>query len=300
MSQPYMERATTTRGRATYDHPRADTVTPDGVRTRIVPADPGAHAGGGWFVRSAILLYGCVAYGLFLATLLYAVGFVGGYLVPKSIDSGEAGPTGPAFIVNSSLLVVFVLQHTVMARPAFKRRWTRVIPETIERSTFVMCTCAAFTLLFAYWRPLPEIVWNVTHPVVRAALVALSLAGWGIVLASSFMVNHFDLFGLRQVWFRFAARRYLPVGFRAAGLYRLSRHPLMLGFLIAFWATPTMTVGHLFFAGMVTVYIRLGTWMEERDLIAEHGEEYLAYKRRVSYILPLPRLAAAAARHRET
>ncbi len=249
----------------------------------------------GRLTRAAILVYGVVAYGGFLATILYAIGFVGAFVVPKSIDSGATGSVGGALAVNTALLSLFVAQHTLMARPAFKCWWTRSVPDSIERSTFVLCTCAVFALLFTQWRPLPALVWNVTQPVAFWTPTALSLAGWGIVFASSFMVSHFDLFGLRQTWFRFAQRAYRPVGFRVAGLYRWVRHPLMLGFLIAFWSTPTMTVGHLFFACMVTAYIRFGTWMEERDLIAEHGESYLAYKARVPGILPLPRLSGRAA-----
>lgn len=244
---------------------------------------------GAWLARSAVLAYGVLAYSAFLGTILYAIGFVGNFVVGKSIDSGEAGSLATSLLVNTALLSLFVLQHTVMARPAFKRWWTGVVPAAIERSTFVLVTCAILALLFTHWRPLPEVVWSVTHPIASAALTALSFVGWGIVLASSFMVSHFDLFGLRQTWFRFTDRAYVPVGFRLVGLYRVVRHPLMLGFLIAFWSTPTMTVGHLFFAGMVTVYICFGTWMEERDLVAEHGERYLAYKRAVSYVLPLPR-----------
>jgi protein-S-isoprenylcysteine O-methyltransferase Ste14 len=224
-----------------------------------------------------------------LATLLYAIGFVGNFVVPKTIDSGAAGSIGTALAVNAALLSLFVLQHTVMARPAFKRWFTRFVPASIERSTFVLCTVAIFALLFSQWRPIPDVVWSVTNPLAAGALTALSLIGYGIVVASSFMVNHFDLFGLRQVWFGFANRAYHAVGFRIVGLYRWVRHPLMLGFLIAFWSTPTMTVGHLFFAVMVTAYIRFGTWMEERDLVAEHGLRYLRYQSRVSFLLPLPR-----------
>lgn len=298
MRKQVIERELPAGGAANPARARAGAESSSETPARLAPDGGRGPARGGWPARGATLLYGSVAYAGFLATILYAIGFVGGFVVPKSIDSGEAGPVGLALAVNTALLSLFVLQHTVMARPAFKRRWTRVIPASIERSTFVLCTCGVFALLFTQWRPLPGIVWSATDPVARWALVALSLAGWGIVLASSLMVSHFDLFGLRQVWFRFVERRYQPVGFRAAGLYRWVRHPLMLGFLIAFWATPTMTVGHLFFAVMVTGYIRFGTWMEERDLIAEHGESYLAYKRSVPYILPLPRSAAAASARR--
>jgi protein-S-isoprenylcysteine O-methyltransferase Ste14 len=175
-----------------------------------------------------------------------------------------------------------------MARPAFKRWWTRMVPKPVERSTFVLAASAVLGLLYWQWRPLPQVVWNVGGP-AGAALTALSLAGWTIVLVASTTISHMDLFGVRQAWLRFRNRPYSPVGFRLAGLYRLVRHPLMVGFLIAFWATPRMTVGRLFFAIMTTLYIMFGTWVEERDLIAEHGEQYLAYKRQVPGFIPLPK-----------
>ncbi|HMN40057.1 MAG TPA: hypothetical protein PKE29_04375 [Phycisphaerales bacterium] len=237
----------------------------------------------------ATFVYGLLAYAAFFGTILYAIGFVGNWFVPKSIDSGTGGALLPSLLVNIALLCVFVAQHTIMARPGFKRRITTIIPASIERSTFVLLASASLMLLFWLWQPLPTIVWRVTHPFAVSALIGLSLVGWGIVFAASCMVSHWDLFGLRQVWFRLQERAYRPVGFRLVGLYRLVRHPLMLGFLIAFWSTPIMTLGHLFFAIMVTAYIRLGTWMEERDLLAEHGEQYLAYRRAVPGIIPLPR-----------
>lgn len=243
--------------------------------------------------RIGVFIYGLTAYAAFLAAFLYAIGFVGNWVVPKSIDSGTTGPLIPSLLINAALLSVFVVQHTVMARPAFKRWWTRIIPHAIERSTFVLAASASLGLIFWLWRPLPETVWAVEHPALRWALSGVSLGGYGIVLVSSFMVSHFDLFGLRQVWLRLRGENYRPVGFRLVGLYKVVRHPLMLGFLIAFWATPTMTVGHLFFSVMTTIYIAMGVWFEERDLVAEHGEKYREYRRRIRGIIPLPRRAAA-------
>ncbi|HVU64589.1 MAG TPA: hypothetical protein VHC70_11475 [Phycisphaerales bacterium] len=242
----------------------------------------------------AAFLYGLLAYAAFFISFAYAALFVGNWLVPKTIDSGNASlPTPVALVIDGLLLIVFVLQHTIMARPAFKRWWTKIVPTSIERSTFVLLASASLGLMLCLWQPAPHIVWRVTSPAAFWGLTILSIVGYVIVFAASCMVSHFDLFGLRQVWFRVMGRAYEPIGFRLRGLYKLVRHPLMLGFLIAFWATPTMTVGHLFFAIMTTLYIRFGTWMEERDLIAEHGETYLAYRRAVPGILPIRGNAAA-------
>jgi protein-S-isoprenylcysteine O-methyltransferase Ste14 len=178
-----------------------------------------------------------------------------------------------------------------MARPAFKRWWTRIVPAAVERSTYVVAASASLGLLFWQWRPAPEVLWRADAGWLYWLLSAVSLAGYGLVFVASCMVSHFDLFGLRQTWIRFCDRPYRPVGFRLVGLYKIVRHPLMLGFLIAFWATPVMTVGHLFFAVMVTLYIAMGVWFEERDLVAEHGENYLKYRREVRGIVPLPKSA---------
>ncbi|MBX3408866.1 MAG: isoprenylcysteine carboxylmethyltransferase family protein [Phycisphaeraceae bacterium] len=241
--------------------------------------------------RIGTLAYGLAAYALFFVTLLYAVAWVGGWFVPKTINSGVAGPLVPSLLVNALLLSLFVVQHTVMARPAFKRWWVRIIPHAIERSTFVIAASLSLLAVFLLWRPAPATVWHVTDTVPAAAITGLCLAGWGLVLFSSFVINHCDLFGLRQVWLRYTGRPQTPVGFRLAGPYKLVRHPLMVGFLIAFWATPHMTVGHLFFAVMTTGYIFMGIWFEERDLVAEHGEAYLRYRRSVRALLPIPRAA---------
>lgn len=239
--------------------------------------------------RIALFAYGLLAYAMFFGTILYAIGFVSNLVVPKGIDDGPAGPIGAAIAVNAGILALFVLQHTVMARPGFKRWWTRIVPESIERSTFVIAASAILIALFVFWRPLPAVVWHVETPWLRAAIHTIAFLGWGIVFASSFMVSHWDLFGLRQVAYRLADRPYRPLEFRIRGLYRLVRHPLMLGFLIAFWFAPTMTAGHLLFAVLTTAYILFGTAIEERDLVAHFGERYLAYRRAVPGIVPFLR-----------
>lgn len=252
----------------------------------------GARRGAGdGLARAATLAYGATAYVAFLVTITYAIGFVGNWVVPKSIDSGTRGPVWAALLINTALLTAFVLQHTIMARPGFKRWWTKIVPPAVERSTFVLLASGILLALFWLWRPLPGVVWETTSPLAVWGLTSLSLLGWGIVFASSFMVSHFDLFGLRQTWARATGRVLRPISFRVTGLYRLVRHPLMVGFLIAFWATPRMTEGHLFFAIMTTGYILMGIWFEERDLVAHFGERYLDYRRRVRALLPIPRRA---------
>jgi len=244
--------------------------------------------------RYAVFAFGFAAYVAFFGTFLYAVGFVGNWVVPKSIDSGAPQDLVPSLLINAALLAVFVVQHTVMARPAFKRWVTRFIPASSERSTFVLAASAALALAFWQWRPLPAVIWDIESPALAWMLRGLSMAGYAIVLASSFMVSHWDLFGLRQVWLRLRRRPYRPVGFRLVGLYRVVRHPLMLGFLIAFWATPTMTVGHLLFSVLTSIYIAMGVWFEERDLVAAHGEDYLQYRRSVPALVPIPKRARSS------
>ncbi|MGD9690035.1 MAG: methanethiol S-methyltransferase [Phycisphaerales bacterium] len=236
----------------------------------------------------AAFVYGVLVYAVFAGTILYAVGFVGNWFVPKSIDSGPGAPLAEALLVNGSILSLFVLQHTIMARPWFKKWWTRIVPAAIERSTFVLAASLILVLLFWQWRPLPQVIWSVEQPLLAGALVALALVGWAFFTASSFMVSHADLFGLRQVAFRLLGREYQPVGFRLRGFYRLVRHPLMVGIIVAFWSTPVMTLGHLVFSVLTTAYIFFGTWMEERDLLAEHGESYERYRRDVRGFLPVP------------
>jgi protein-S-isoprenylcysteine O-methyltransferase Ste14 len=240
--------------------------------------------------RVAFVLYGAVCYGLFVATLLYAIGFVGGVVVPRTVDSG--GPVAPvttALLVDVLLLALFGLQHSVMARKGFKEVWTRAVPRPIERSTYVLAASACLALLFLLWHPIPAIVWSVESRAARIALVSLSGLGWFLALLSSFLINHFELFGLRQVYL--AARRteaqHQP--FRTPVLYKLVRHPLYLGFILAFWAAPTMTVGHLVFALGMLGYILVAIQLEERDLVREYGARYLAYREQVRALVPLPR-----------
>lgn len=236
--------------------------------------------------KTAILLYGLLSYGLFFLTFVYAIGFVSGLPVPKGIDDGAAAPTAWAILVNLALLSLFAVQHSVMARPWFKRRWLDWIGPTLERPTYVLLATAALALLMWQWRPLPEIVWSVTSPTPAALLNALSLLGWLLVLLSTFMISHFELLGLKQVFTRFAGRAMPEAEFRTPGLYKLVRHPIYLGFLIAFWATPVMSQGHLLFAAVTSAYILVGIMLEERDLIALFGDDYRHYRQRVAMLLP--------------
>ena len=235
------------------------------------------------------LIYGIAAYLLFFLVFLYLIGFVGNLLVPKSIDSGAEGGLLTSVLVNCIWLSVFAVQHSVMARPGFKRWWTRMVPEAIERSTYVLLSSLALALLFWQWQPLPDVVWDVKNSAGVLVLWGLFWVGWLIVLASTFMINHFDLFGLRQVYLNLRGEKYTSVNFKILGLYKLVRHPIMLGFVIAFWATPRMTVGHLVFSMVTTAYILIALQLEERDLVASIGGEYMHYKKQVSMLLPLPR-----------
>jgi protein-S-isoprenylcysteine O-methyltransferase Ste14 len=232
------------------------------------------------------LIYGIFAYVVFLATFLYAIGFVGGIYVPKSIDVGNLAPLSRALPTDVLLLGLFALQHSVMARPAFKRVWTTIIAASIERSTFVLASSLVLILLFWQWRPMPALVWQTTNPAGQTVLHALFFAGWLLVLASTFMIDHFDLFGLRQVWLNFCGLEYTSLSFSTGGLYRYVRHPIMLGFVIAFWATPTMSVGHLLFALATTGYILIALQLEEHDLVRFFGDSYREYRQRVPMVLP--------------
>jgi methanethiol S-methyltransferase len=239
--------------------------------------------------RAFFFVYGLVAYGLFLVTFLYAVGFVANLMVPKAIDTGAAGPLGPALLLDAALLTLFAVQHSGMARPAFKRWWTRFIPQQIERSTYVLAASAVLLLLFALWQPMPQRVWDVRdRPTLAAALWAMCALGWLTVLGSTFLLGHARLFGVEQVWSNLRRRIPVPDRFRTPALYAVVRHPLMLGFLVAFWATPVMTVGHLFFAVATTGYILIAVRLEERDLVAYFGQQYREYQQRVPAFLPLP------------
>ncbi|MFI5507826.1 methanethiol S-methyltransferase [Mycobacterium sp. NPDC051804] len=233
--------------------------------------------------------YGAVCYVAFLASFLYAIGFVGNLVVPRSIDRAVDAPITEAILVNVLLLGVFAIQHSVMARPVFKRWWIRLIPKTIERSTYVLLSSLALFLLYWQWRTMPAIVWDVTWAPGAVALWTLFALGWIVVLLSTFMISHFDLFGLRQVYLAWRGQPYTDLPFRESLLYRIVRHPLMLGFIVAFWATPTMTAGHLLFAVATTAYILIAVQLEERDLVAAIGERYLAYRRRVPMLVPLMR-----------
>jgi len=236
--------------------------------------------------RFIVFLYGLICYIFFLGTFLYAIGFVGNMAVPKSIDSGEPSPLGSALLINAVLLVIFVIQHTIMARPGFKRAWTKIIPKAMERSTFVLLTNIILCFMFWQWRPVTNIVWQVESATGAMVLNILFFAGFGIVLVSTFIIDHFELFGLKQVTSYLLKREITPPVFTEKFLYKLVRHPLMLGFLIAFWATPTMTAGHLFFSIMTTGYIFFGILFEERDLKTYHGEEYRDYSSRVPMVIP--------------
>jgi len=238
--------------------------------------------------RLAIFGYGLGCYAVFFATFLYGIGFIGNLWVPKSIDSPRDVALGAALLVNLGLLGLFAVQHSVMARPAFKRWWTRIVPEPAERSTYVLFSSLALIALFWFWQPMGGVIWEITAPLGVDAMYVLYAAGWALLLYSTFLINHFDLFGLRQVWLQLLGKSFTPLDFKTPWLYRQVRHPLYVGWLMIFWATPTMTVAHLVFAVMTTAYILLAIQFEERDLIEAHPE-YAEYRKRVPMLLPLGR-----------
>ena len=236
--------------------------------------------------RIAAFLYGIVCYAIFFATFLYAIGFIGNVIVPTSIDGNPTLPFGQALLIDLALLAVFAVQHSVMARPGFKALWTKIVPEHVERSTYVLFSSLALILLFWQWQPLGGAIWQINNTLGRNVLYGLCAFGWLLVLASTFLINHFDLFGLRQVWLYLRGRDYEHPHFVTPSLYKLVRHPLYVGFIFAFWATPDMTATHLVFAVMTTVYILLAIQFEERDLIHYHGDAYRNYKRQVPMLIP--------------
>jgi protein-S-isoprenylcysteine O-methyltransferase Ste14 len=237
------------------------------------------------FGRITTFLYGLICYLVFLASFLYAIGFLGNFGVPKSIDSGAQLPLGQALAIDAGLLGLFAIQHSVMARQWFKKAWLRIVPAATERSTYVLFSSVALFLLFSQWEPMGGEIWNIENVSGRLALYAMYASGWLIVLATTFMIDHFDLFGLRQVWLHLRGIPYNSPGFRTPGLYRLVRHPLYVGWLLVFWSAPQMTVAHLVFAIATTAYILIAIQFEERDLTRMHPE-YAEYRRRVPMLLP--------------
>ncbi|MGC2592081.1 MAG: methanethiol S-methyltransferase [Xanthobacteraceae bacterium] len=236
--------------------------------------------------RIVAFLYGVVVYVFFFATFLYAIGFVEDLVVPTTIDTGLSAPTTQALIINLVLMSIFAIQHSVMARQQFKRWWTQFVPASVERTTYVLFATLALALLLWQWRPMPEVVWQVANPQAATAITAVSLIGWLIVLTSTFLINHFELFGLHQVANNLTGRPMPAARFRMPLYYKFVRHPIYLGFIIAFWAAPTMTLGHLLFAAVTTAYIFVGIQLEERDLVDAFGDQYRSYKERVSMLLP--------------
>jgi len=236
--------------------------------------------------RMLAFTYGIACYGVFFATLLYAIGFLGNFLVPKSIDSGPEGSIAAALAIDGGLLALFALQHSIMARPWFKQVWTRFVPEPVERSTYVLFSSVALLVMFREWRPMGGVIWDVGDGIARIVILALYAKGLLIVLLSTFLINHFDLFGLRQVYLYLVGRKYTQLEFRTPFFYRYVRHPLYVGWLLTFWAAPVMTVSHLFFAVMTTAYILVAIRFEEADLMTAHGERYRRYRQEVPMIVP--------------
>lgn len=244
--------------------------------------------------RISFFLYGAFSHLLFLGLYAYMCAFVGNMVVPKTINAPAGSDPAAAMLINVLLLVGFGLQHSIMARPAFKRWWTRFVPHPIERSTYVLLSCVAMIALLWLWQPMTAVVWDVPHPALRVGLWALFATGWLLVPAASLLINHFDLFGTRQVWLHLRGQAYTHLPFRTPLLYRRVRHPLYVGWLIAFWAIPTMTAGHLLFATMMTGYILVAVRFEERDLVDLHGRQYAEYRRRVPMLIPRPGRSAGA------
>ena len=242
--------------------------------------------------KHVILLYGIVCYAIFFGTFLYAIGFLGNFIVSKSIDSGEAGATTPSLIINVILLSLFAVPHSVMARPAFKKAWTKIVPEPMERSTYVLQSSLLLILLFWQWRPMTGVIWDVADQPVAPIFWAFFASGWALVLFATFLIDHFDLFGLRQTWVYWQGKEYESKPFGTPSLYKYMRHPLYLGWFLAFWATPSMTAGHLLFAVVTTAYILVAIQLEEKDLVDHFGDDYVEYKKTTPMIFPFPKKSA--------
>lgn len=246
----------------------------------------GPEVAGSRIFKFIAFLYGIAAYLVFFVTIVYAIGFVMGLVVPKTIDTGPDTPTAEAVIINLLLMTLFAVQHSVMARQRFKAWWTQFVPKPVERSTYVLFASLSLLLLFWQWRPMPMIIWDVADPDLAVTLVTVSFAGWVLVFTSTFIINHFELFGLNQVTNHLVGKEAAPPRFKTPLLYKFIRHPIYLGFIIAFWAAPTMTAGHLLFAAVTTAYIFVGIALEEHDLVDLFGDEYQQYKQRVSMLIP--------------
>jgi protein-S-isoprenylcysteine O-methyltransferase Ste14 len=243
--------------------------------------------------RIGIFVYGVLCYALCLVAFVYAIGFIGGFLTPTILDGAAQRPLGAALAVDVALLVAFALQHSIMARPAFKRWWTGIVPEAAERSTYVLASSIAVGALFAFWQPIGGVVWQ-TEGAVRSAVTGIYLLGWALLLYVTFLIDHFDLFGLKQVWRKLTGKEYRPPQFYTPSLYKLVRHPLYIGWLTIFWAAPTMTVSHLLFALVTTAYILFAIRLEERDLVDAFGADYVAYRARTPMLVPRLPVSTAA------
>jgi protein-S-isoprenylcysteine O-methyltransferase Ste14 len=245
-------------------------------------------------LRAFYLVYGIISYFVFFAAILYLIGFVGGIVVPKAIDNGPVEGAAGSAVINSLLFLLFALQHAIMARPWFKKKWTQIVPHAIERSTFVLIASLVLLLLYWQWRPIPGVVWSIENQAGRSLLHGLFAFGWVLVFYSTFCIDHFDLFGLRQVYLSLRKKPYTHPGFARPILYRMVRNPLMLGFVIAFWSAPTMSLGRLLFCGLATLYILAGIRLEERDLSALLGEDYRRYRAQTPMLFPWPRRRSAS------
>ncbi len=256
------------------------------LKNMTIGAQPGEPINAPLARRLVVFLYGVVSYAIFFVTFLYAAGFVGNFLVPKSMDAAPTHPLWLALAINLGLLTLFALQHSVMARPAFKAWWTKFVPTEAERSTYSLFSSLALIALFAFWSPIGGTIWHVEHPIGRFALYVVFAIGWLTVLLTTFLINHFDLFGLRQVWLYLRNRAYTHLNFVTPGPYRIVRHPLYVGWLLAFWGTPDMTATHLLFAVVTTAYILVAIRFEERDLVTHHGRTHAAYREQVPMLVP--------------